>query len=118
VTWGDDHFDAMLEEHQEREAEAAYEREARGDFEARRPNAQPLTITFEELRIGDFMTAEDPADPDARWVEVGEPGDHNMKVTFRTPQPIGVGLHDRWTIERDPCLSVAVDALARQEPSS
>lgn len=124
----DAHFDAMLEEYQEHEAELAYERERLGDEQARRPDAVPLTITFADLRVGDFMTAEDPDDPAARWVEVVEVGAavdsvffkgqrDSMTVTFRTPQPIGVGMHDRWTIARPSGDQVVIDASSRPEES-
>lgn len=123
----DAHFDAMLEEYQELEAELAYERERLGDQQARRPGAVPKAVTFGDLRVGDFMTADDPAHPQARWVEVVDLGgvgesrfgdSTTMSITFRTPQPIGVGMCDRWILQRQPGDPVVIDGAARTEVPS
>lgn len=111
-----DAFDAGLDEYQEREREAAFERELLGDEQAVRPDAERATVTVADLNIGDFMTAEDG--PHARWVKVVEIKEGwrdpaKTSITFQTPQPIGVGLVDRWVIERDPADPVVIDQRVR-----
>lgn len=108
-------FDAGLDAYQEREREAAAEREALGDVEARRPDAQRFATTFDCVRVGDFMTMEDG--PGARWVEVVKwaADDDAVHITFQTPQPIGVGMHQRWCIDRGKGERVTVDLAARAE---
>lgn len=107
-------IDAILDEYQEREAELAIERAERGDIEARRPDARREEIAYAELAVGDYMSAEDGVD--ARWVEVVEikPRDGKLVITFRTPQPLGVGLHDRWVIDRAADERVVIDAAVRR----
>jgi hypothetical protein len=109
-------FERLLDEHQAQEQEDAWERAAQGDREARRPQAERLTVHFADLRIGDFMTAE--SGPQARWVEVvdvtrskGMP--ESLKVTFMTPQPLGVGMHSRHVIDRAAVDEVVVDNSCR-----
>jgi hypothetical protein len=121
----DPHFDAMLDEYQERERELAFEREAQGDIEARRPNAVQQEITFGELVVGDYITAEPGEAEHARYVKVIklEPGKGDtrwgphhtgsLKITFETPQPIGVGMENHWVLDRDPDEPVVIDASER-----
>lgn len=116
-------FDAALDEYQAREAELADERAEIGDREAARPGAVRFAVTFGDLVVGDYMTNEDG--PDARWVEIVEVEPNRRKyhseedapgwvvITFKTPQPLGVGYVDRWVIEREVATPVVVDQRAR-----
>ena len=115
----DAEFDALLDEYQEREAEEALERAGRGDIEAVRPDAVREVVTFADLRVGDYMTAEDG--PLARWVRVVKCDDSEYDpeatVTFQTPQPLGVAMEDHWVIRRPWNDPVTVDAAARGKGS-
>lgn len=107
-------FDAGLTEYQDKERVRAAEREERGNVESRRPDASRFLTTFGALRVGDFMTAE--SGDEARWVEVvkcerDESG--TVHVTFKVPQPIGVGYQDRWCIDRASDDPVTIDRRAR-----
>ena len=108
-------FNRELDTHQAREAAEAEEREAEASVEALRPDALPTVISFDELRPGDFMTAE--RGPGARWVEVVAVGPGKLPgavgVRFRTPQPLGLGLHELYTIERGADDTVTIDRRAR-----
>ena len=106
-------IDALLDEHQAREREDAERRAELGDRESVRPDAERVEITFGALLAGDYMTAE--KGPTARWVEVTEKtiDGATATITFKTPQPLGVGLADRWVIHRPVEEPVTVDATAR-----
>lgn len=107
-----------LDEHLEREAELAAELEARGNVEARRPDAVIREATFESLRLDEFITAEPEGDKlwgtPPRFVRVvrlrQEIETRMIVLTFETPEPIGVGMEDHWIIERDPGAPAYVDA--------
>jgi hypothetical protein len=108
-------IDLAVEEHIEREREAADERAVIGDAQAQRPDAVRQTVTFGDLVLGDHMTAEEG--PQARWVKVVKivPAEDTgiLSVTFQTPQPLGLAWEDRWIIERRSEVAVVVDASAR-----
>jgi hypothetical protein len=120
-TISDAEFDAELEAYQEREYEASLERAERGDLEARRPDATRIETEFGALKVGDFMTAE--TGPDARWVKIVKvsPGERKwgtsedgwVTVTFQTPQPLGVGMEDKWVLERVVDTPVTIDGSVR-----
>lgn len=115
-------FDAGLDAYQERCREEAAALEDLGDRQAVRPEADRATVTFGDLIVGDYMTAE--AGPHARWVEVvaleprrkwsNDPAPGWVTVTFQTPQPIGVALEDRWVIERHVGDAVIIDQSVRE----
>jgi len=111
----DAEFDFELDAYQEREREAAAERAVQGDQEAVRPSALRTEITFGELLLDDYMTAEDG--PHARWVKVvkilAPRPDGRLSITFQTPQPLGVAYENRWVIDRLPSDRVIIDQLAR-----
>jgi len=112
---GDADFDFELDAYQEREREAAAERAVQGDQQAVRPEAMRTEITFDELILDDYITAEDGSA--ARWVKVTKivpPGaDGRLAITFQTPQPLGVACEDHWVIDRLPEEKVVIDLLAR-----
>lgn len=105
-------FDTGLDAYQAREREAAARREAQGDIEARRPDAVREACTFADVQAGDFITNE--SGPEARWVELltvlDEPDGETLVITFRVPQPIGVGYHERWVITRPKGAAATRDA--------
>lgn len=113
-------FDAGLDEHQARQRELAARSEALGEQKAKRPHAEHETITFEQLVVGDYMTAEADRGADARWVKVVEICTHKPRrpgqitVTFQVPEPIGVAMETRWVIDRDPTTPVVIDAVERR----
>jgi hypothetical protein len=116
-------FDAGLDAYQERQREMAAESEEQGNREAVRSDAIPLTVTFADLVVGDYMTAE--SGPAARWVKVveiesrrkwtTESDPDKLTVTFQTAQPIGVAAEDHWVIERDRTDPAVIDQRVRED---
>lgn len=106
---------AALEAYQDAERREAHERERLGEVQARRPYAVPKKIAFRDLEIGDFMTADG-----LHYVEVtdrkpSKKSDRLLEITFKTPQPIGVGMHDSWVIDKDYHAEVVIDESVRNE---
>jgi len=110
-------FNALLDEYQEGEREAAEEARERGNVKALRPDAVIRPCTYGNLRIGDFITAEPELGAAARFVEVVRlrQGIESsiITLTFETPEPLGVALEDHWVIERAEMGHAHVDASRR-----
>lgn len=111
-------FAVELDKHLEKQHEDALEREILGNLQSRRPRARMEERTFADLQVGDYITAEPSEGSAARWAKVVALNDVNVKpkeegqmtISLKPAQPLGVGLHDRFVIDRYPHELVVVDA--------
>lgn len=115
-------FDVRLDEYQARLQEEADEAADRSWETAARPGAEPVATTFDDLRAGDYMTADG-----RRWVEVVEVrgpyshvkrraqaiADDELEVTFEIPEPVTVSGETRYVLTRRRAEAVTVDGAAR-----
>jgi hypothetical protein len=87
---------------------------------AARPAAEPLEITFGELRAGDYMTNDNK-----RWVKVvktesGPRGNRHVadtvSILFEIPEPVNMrSMETRYWIDRGVSDPVIVDGSTRGE---
>lgn len=117
-------FDAGLDRYQTTLAEEAEEARERSWLVAARPGAARDRVPFVELRVGDFMTADD-----VRWVRVVElrgpscnvkrraenrkPAGGEVSVLFEIPEAVTVSGETRYWIERRLDEEVTIDRNAR-----
>lgn len=117
-------FDAKLDAYQARLYEEAEEARDRSYLAAARPDADPETVTFADLMVGDYMTNEDPS---GRWVKVVEirgafcrvksgqqaVADDHLSVMFEIPEPVTVSGETHYWIDRPATERVLIDKKAR-----
>lgn len=119
----DHDFDAKLDRYQERLAAEAADAEERSWKVARRPDADPVKVLFEDLVPGDYMTSDG-----VRWVKVVEvrgpccvvtngvqhAADDEVSVCFETPESVIVSGETRFWIERPAVAEITIDRNARR----
>lgn len=117
-------FEAGLDRYQATLAEEAAEAADRSYVAAARPDAVPLETTYDDLRVGDYMTNEGPA---GRWVNVVDlrgpfcrvrarqqaVADGEVSVLFEIVESVAVSGETRYWIERPAGEGILVDASVR-----
>lgn len=124
MAWDPDpEFDAALDRYQQGLEDAAWQAEQRSYETAARPSAIRKTVTFADLRVGDYMTNEGAS---GRWVlvvEIRGPSsyvksrhqavkDGELSVLFEVPESVAVSGETQYWIERPADSPVTVDLTA------
>ncbi len=121
-------FDAALDTYQATLAEAAADAAERSYEVAARPDAEPVEVTFGDVREGDYMTNEGPHGRWVRVVEVRGPSsyvkrrvqkvaDDEVSVLFEIPEAVTVSGERRYWVERKRSEPVLIDARCRAASS-
>jgi hypothetical protein len=122
IDWAE--FDAGLDEYQATLYEHAADAAERSYETAARPDAEPVEVTFGDLRVGDYMTNEGPR---GRWVRVVEirgsfcyvksrhqgVADGEVSVLFEIPEAVHVSGETRYWLDRRRDEPVLIDWRAR-----